>query len=284
MTDERVMAAVLPISELTNAAAAGRSDEVRKTPSPEFEAALRTHTDTGVVRTERTQIGGRAAADALRSAWQTVTGEAPSDDTLAVLTAHWAHETGNGKSMMNFNFAGLKGKGPSGLSVACSTREGYGENAVRIVDNFRAYRSAEEGATDYVSLLERRYPKAVEAARAGDASGFVSALKDRGYFTDNLDTYQARVSQLSKQARAFGFDAVGTAEASAAIPMERIFSETGGFRDPTAVPFDPSRMNFQAGAVDPYAFYDEITRASLRIGQSQDASDERDDEPRTRII
>jgi len=278
------MAAVLPLSQLHSSSLADRAKETRAAPSPEFEAALRTHTDTGVVRTERTQIGGRAAADALRTAWKTVTGEDASDDTLAVLTAHWAHETGNGKSMMNFNFAGLKGKGPSGLSVACSTREGYGENAVRIVDNFRAYRTAEEGATDYVSLLERRYPKAVEAARGGDASGFVSALKDRGYFTDNLDTYQARVSQLSKHALAFGFDAVGSAEASAAIPMERIFSETGGFRDPASVPFDPNRMNFQAGAVDPYAFYDEITRASLQIGHTQGATEERDDEAKNRII
>lgn len=284
MTTDVVVSAVLPISDSIAAAGAARADDVHKAPAPEFEAALRTHTDTVHVRSERTQIGGRAAADALRSAWQTVTGEEASDDTLAVLTAHWAHETGNGKSMMNFNFAGLKGKGPSGLSVACSTREGYGENAVRIVDSFRAYRSAEEGATDYVSLLGRRYPKAVEAARNGDSAGFVAALKERGYFTDNVDTYQARVSQLSKQALAFGFEAMGTAEASAAIPMERIFSETGGFRNETGVPFDPSRMHFQASAVDPYAFYDEITRASLRIGQSEGSDESDRSRPRNRIL
>jgi hypothetical protein len=272
MTNKLVMSTVLPVNALTVPRVQG-SGEALNTPSAGFQETLRrTQTDTGnVVRTERTQIGGKAAADALQKAWQSVTGEEASDDTLAVLTAHWAHETGNGKSMMNFNFAGLKGKGPSGLSVACRTREGYGADAVRITDNFRAYRSPEEGATDYLSLLDRRYPKAVEAAKNGDAGGFVSALKERGYFTDNEDTYKARVTQLSRQAMAFGFDAMGSAEASSAIPYEalpRNFPETGGFREAAFVPFDGGRMDFQPSplaSVDSYAFYDEITRASLRI-------------------
>jgi hypothetical protein len=284
VTNELVMPTVLSIPNLDTAAPVSRPEETRATPSPAFESELRRSTaeSSGLVRTERTPIGGAAAANALRQAWQSVTGEEPSTETLSVLTAHWAHETGNGKSMMNFNFAGLKGKGPSGLSVACSTREGYGENAVRIVDSFRAYKTPEEGATDYVSLLSRRYPKAVEAARSGDAGGFVSALKDRGYFTDNVDTYKARVSQLSRQAMALGFDAMGSAEAGAAIPLtdvgERGFPETGGFRDASFVPFDSNRMDFAPGvtaSVDPYAFYDAIARATMRI-----AGDEKEDPTR----
>jgi hypothetical protein len=118
---------------------------------------------------------------------------------LALITAQWAHETGNGASMYNYNFAGIKGTGPSGLSVAQHTREGWGDTERRIVDNFRAYRSAEEGATDYVKLLSKRYPEAVEGAKQGDPAAFVRGLKSRGYFTGNEGAYRTSVSSIASR-------------------------------------------------------------------------------------
>jgi hypothetical protein len=116
---------------------------------------------------------------------------------LALITAQWAHETGNGASMYNYNFAGIKGAGPEGLSVAQHTREGYGASERRIIDNFRAYRSAEDGAADYVRLLSKRFPEAVEGARQGDPDAFVRGLKSRGYFTGNESQYLSSVSNIA---------------------------------------------------------------------------------------
>jgi flagellum-specific peptidoglycan hydrolase FlgJ len=163
-----------------------------------------------LVAARRTRLSGSEAAEALRAAWTQVRGEAPSQETLSVLVGQWAHETGRGQSMLNYNFGGIKGTGPSGLSAAYSTREGWGEGATREVARFRAYGSAEEGARDYVSLLARRYPNAVSAAEAGDARGFVQALKTKGYFTDNVASYSRSVESLAARARSAGFDAIGS--------------------------------------------------------------------------
>jgi hypothetical protein len=169
-----------------------------------------------LVRAARTQLSGEQAASALRSAWTEVRGEPPRPQTLSILVGQWAHETGRGASMLNYNFGGLKGTGPSGLSAAYTTREGWGDDATRGVARFRAYGSAEEGARDYVSLLARRYPDAVSAAEQGDAAGFVHALKARGYFTDNEAAYSKSVQSLAALASRAGFDALGAGAGSGA--------------------------------------------------------------------
>lgn len=173
-----------------------------------------------LVRATRTPLSGEQAASALRSAWTEVRGEPPSAETLSVLVGQWAHETGRGASMLNYNFGGLKGTGPSGLSAAYTTREGWGEDATRGVARFRAYGSAEEGARDYVSLLARRYPDAVSAAEQGDAAGFVRGLKARGYFTDNEAAYSKSVQSLAALASRAGFDALGAGAPSGVIAAD----------------------------------------------------------------
>ena len=167
--------------------------------------------NTVVVQTTRTQLSGSEAADALTKAWSDVFGERPSQRTVGVLTAQWAHETGRGTQMMNYNFGGIKGVGPSGLSAEYNTHEGWGKTERRTVDHFRAYRTAEEGATDYVRLLAKRYPEAVQAARSGDPEQFVHALKDRRYFTGNEDAYVRSVTNLTHTGLTQGFEAVGNA-------------------------------------------------------------------------
>lgn len=196
-----MVAAILPVSTTDPRDVA----QVKATPeaAARFEQALegagaaaRAGTQVPVVRT---QLNAGQAQQALRAAWEKVIGEAPSDKTLALITAQWAHETGGGSSMFNYNFAGIKGAGPGGFSVAQRTVEGYGEGERRIVDNFRAYQSAEEGATDYVQLLSRRFPAAVEGARQGDAQAFVRGLKSKGYFTGHEGAYLSSVSGLASR-------------------------------------------------------------------------------------
>ncbi|HEX3594693.1 MAG TPA: glucosaminidase domain-containing protein [Polyangiaceae bacterium] len=257
------MTPILSLPELTN-----RAPEASGTPAPApgFAAELgRTRTDSAtLVKAQRTPLSGSQAADAIKSAWTDVMGEPPSKATLAVLTAQWSHETGGGRSMLNYNFGGIKGTGPSGLSAAYGTKEGWGASEVHVTDTFRAYRTPEEGAKDYVALLARRFPKAVGAAKAGDPAAFVGALKERGYFTGNQAAYQHNVSLLSAQALEQGFDAVSTPGS----PVPASFYEPQAiasmdFRGTAAVPFDPSMA--RDISVDPAVFYDEIARASLRI-------------------
>lgn len=172
-------------------------------------AVAGTKPPTRLVTPEKTPLSGQQAADALSRGYRDLYGQPPSKRTLAVLVGQWAMETGSGKSMYNHNFGGIKGTGPTGLSVAMRTREGHGESEVTIRDKFRAYESPAEGAKDYLSLLERRFPQAMSQARNGNAAGFVHALKQGGYFTGSEDAYRNAVTQVSQRVLEEGFDSVG---------------------------------------------------------------------------
>lgn len=253
-------AAVLPVSlsQLKEAPEAQQG----KRPEPAFEAAL--SGASKLVPVVRTKLDAGQAQQALRAAWERVTGEAPSDKTLALITAQWAHETGNGASMYNYNFAGIKGAGPDGLSVAQHTREGYGESERRIVDNFRAYKSAEEGATDYVALLQRRFPDAVEGARQGDPVAFVRGLKSRGYFTGHEGAYLNSVTKLAS-----GYLGEPLEVRGGPPPLLDYAGMPGpGFVGPT-MPLDLQGLYAEMApspdaVVDALSITDQINRAALR--------------------
>lgn len=182
-----------------------------------FETSLTQSMARRSTSVQRTPLTTTAAASELRRAWERVTGEVPDDKTVALLTAQWAHETSHGASMYNYNFGGIKGVGPSGLSVEQRTKEGWGSHERQIVDHFRAYESAESGAEDYVKLLTHRFPEAAKAARIGDAEGFVQGLKQRGYFTGDARAYQRSVSSVSNDLLATSFRAQGLEEANRRI-------------------------------------------------------------------
>ncbi|HMA95761.1 MAG TPA: glucosaminidase domain-containing protein [Polyangiaceae bacterium] len=148
---------------------------------------------------KRTQLSSVEAKQSIARAYEQQTGKPLGPAGQAILTAQWAHETAHGASMFNFNFGGMKGASPEGLSVAQRTREGYGSSERTIVDGFRAYSSAEQGAADYVQLLRTRYRGAVEAAELGDAEGFVRGLKEKGYFTGDAAAYSRSIATIANQ-------------------------------------------------------------------------------------
>lgn len=258
--------AILPVSIKEP----GVAPEARaaKAPDAEFEQTLSSAGASAPARAAgnlvpvvRTRLSAGEAQEALRAAWQNVTGEAPSDKTLALVTAQWAHETGNGASMYNYNFAGIKGTGPSGLSVAQHTREGYGQSERRIIDNFRAYRSAEEGATDYVQLLSKRFPEAVEGAKQGDPAAFVRGLKSRGYFTGHEGQYLTSVAGIAS--RYLGEPLAVPNSSPPTLDYASPASATGG------APVDLQGLYAQMtpaapSFVDALSITDQINRAALR--------------------
>jgi flagellum-specific peptidoglycan hydrolase FlgJ len=150
-----------------------------------------------------TPMSEEDAVQTLAAAWHAEFRHAASEATVAVLWAHWAHETGRGQRMHAYNYAGIKGRGPSGASVVVWTREG--PNSLDLVQRtFRAYRNPHEGAMDYVKLLRTRYPFALRAAREGNAYAFASALSEGGYFTGDERAYTRALTRLSAECRRRG--------------------------------------------------------------------------------
>jgi flagellum-specific peptidoglycan hydrolase FlgJ len=227
-----------------------------------------------------THISGSEAAASLATAYQNVFHEPPSPPTLRVLVAQWSHETGGGRAMKNYNFGGIKGASPAGLSAAYLTTEGQGEAAVKITDRFRAYVSPVEGATDYVKFLATRFSGAMAHARQGDAEGFVRSLKQGGYFTGSEEDYVRSVTRLTEQARVNGFDAVGHGGAGESA-VARVHPEAAravgieGLRS-VNVPASADHSNDAAAQVQAYyaadalAMADELCRAAMRIAAGDD--------------
>jgi hypothetical protein len=170
--------------------------------------ALVTPTEEGEVPPQLTVMDGERAARELKYAWIRVIRKMPTDDTILILAAHWAHETSGGRFMYNYNYGGIRGRGSSGLSCLREAHEGWGWTAVASVGRFRAYRSASEGADDYVSLLDRRYPLAIAAARSGDILQFVKALRQAKYFTGSEAAYAQSLVELAERGHRGGYNAL----------------------------------------------------------------------------
>jgi hypothetical protein len=192
--------------------------------------------------------------------------------------------------MYNYNFGGIKGSSPDGLSVMARTREGWGATERTITDRFRAYRTPEQGAADYISLLQERYPEALEAAKAGDPVEFVSALKANGYFTGNESAYARSVSQLAASALGSGFDSIGYGGEVSAEPLELHFENVGEHlaslgqvhRSGTSVyasDFVSTSASSSLSGVNAFAFADAMLAADLRqalVGETERAEQRRD--------
>lgn len=144
---------------------------------------------------------------AFRVAFERLIGLTPSRDTLALLTAQSALETGRWKAIHCFNLGNIK---------ASSDYEGYYtmfrcneviNGKVQWFDpphaqtRFRAFRTLEDGAEDHLRFLSgrQRYQSAWQCLIAGDPEAFVRALKAAGYFTANEESYREAVTSLFRE-------------------------------------------------------------------------------------
>ena len=142
------------------------------------------------------------AAGYIRSAWSRVVGSPIPNAALEILVAQWAHETGSGASMNNFNFGGLK-YGNAGLYTDYGTHETVNGERVATHADFQAYRTADEGAAHFVQFVTgRHHITAIRQylAHPGDAQVYADAMKRTGYFTSDARTYgrdlQARLDGI----------------------------------------------------------------------------------------
>lgn len=151
------------------------------------------------VEAKRTQVTPDDIRGAIARAHVKVTGRAASAATVDVLTAQASLETASGGRMYNYNFGGIKGKGPSGETAKLRTHEVIDGKEIEIKDGFRAYKTLDEGATDYVKLIKDRFPGAMQAAERGDTDGFAHALKKSGYYTADEKDYAHGLKSLMGQ-------------------------------------------------------------------------------------
>jgi hypothetical protein len=145
---------------------------------------------------ERTQASRAEMRAAIARAEEQLTGRPASPGLIEIATAQASLETASGRRMYNFNFGGIKGTSPSGLTTTANTHEWENGVRYRTQAHFRAYHSLDEGAADFLSLLHRRYGSALAAAEQGDVDGYAHALKQRGYFTGPEGHYANDLRQL----------------------------------------------------------------------------------------
>jgi hypothetical protein len=148
-------------------------------------------------------------ADAVQVAARMGLGYADAALLLAIATLEtslgsgWAHR-GNranwtGAGANSNNWGAIQAHGWSGQTF----REWDAGPSGPYLATFRAYPSPEAGASDLWSLLARKYPGAVEAARAGDWRGVSEQLYRGGYYTGtsrdpatNVERHATRLAGL----------------------------------------------------------------------------------------
>ena len=180
------------------------------------------------VEPKRTQVSQAEIRDAIARAHAKVTGRAASGAALDVLTAQASLETASGGRMYNYNFGGIKGSSASGETARLRTHEVLGGKDVEIRDGFRAYRSLDDGAADYVRLITDRFPAAMAQAERGDVDGFAKALKQAGYYTAAEKDYASGLRALmSATSTAGGGHANGERLTASSLPALPNMSSIG---------------------------------------------------------
>ena len=160
-------------------------------------------------------------------------GGTPKRESLALVLAQSALETGRWGSMVDWNFGGVKSpttsrdhtyfwtsecvtKAEADKVIASSTPQAPARLAkdqskcksgeVRIAvgprhpwARFRAFESAEAGARDYLTFLSTRTQAWEVVNTTADAKAFVAALKKARYFTGPEDVYAANVASMQRE-------------------------------------------------------------------------------------
>jgi hypothetical protein len=143
--------------------------------------------------------------DAIERAWIVKFDATPRRESLLVLLAQWAEETGWGRYCHCWNLGNAKhveGDGRAWCAFRCSEiidgREVWfdpPDPATR----FRAFESLDAGAADYLELLWHHFGRSWGAVLAGDPAAFARALKAQGYYTAPEPKYEAALVALYQQ-------------------------------------------------------------------------------------
>ena len=143
-----------------------------------------------------TPIDPESAGAALSKAYASLTGSKPKPAVLNLLLAQWGLETGNGKSVHNFNFGNQKSASGDEYYQEFEAGEIVDGQEQKSVMHFAAYKDIDSGALAYIKILHRR-PQWWAGLQSGDPHTFVSALvavQGQHYFTADPARYLKTLS------------------------------------------------------------------------------------------
>lgn len=206
-------------TEAASVAYGEANDEADTDPSP--SAPESTPETPRFLPAMRTPASPAEVYAALTSAWRAQLSESPKRQSIIVLLAQWAHETGVGKSIWCWNLGNVKTKPngahhwtffPCGEEVKLSQAQkmisdvrvtivkrytnssGVQMASIKIVPThpaccFRAFHTLDDGAADFLELLHKRFRKAWPAVLAGDPAQFSKLLRESHYYTASEASY-----------------------------------------------------------------------------------------------
>lgn len=151
----------------------------------------------------QTKISTKEAIEALVFGWNGIVKTCPPKESIGILVAQFAFETGWGKFCWNYNlgnhrtYNGYEGKATE-LPGADEVIDG---KKVIVGGYFQAFDSKEEGGEAHIRLLfnNPRYSLAKQILTEDPVpEKFVAAIKKAGYFTGDEVTYSRGVASITK--------------------------------------------------------------------------------------
>jgi hypothetical protein len=188
---------------------------------------------------QKTPATTEQIVEALWKAWMGYFGSIPKKESIWVVAAQWALETGWGNEMWDWNMGNVKSRDGDGydfqfygcgeeISLAEANRWKAKDPTLvtvkRIYENkdgpkasvwvdpphwacrFRAFHSLVEGATDYLGLLVKRFSIAWEGVERGDPALFGHLLKQQNYYTDDEAHYTKTLTGTFKMMSKLAID------------------------------------------------------------------------------
>jgi hypothetical protein len=173
---------------------------------------------------------------ALSAAWAERFQAEPRPESIYILVAQWALETGWGKYMHAFNIGNVKSVPSDGRDYtyfACDEFIG-GKHVWFYPDQpgcrFRAYETLKEGAVDYLATIYDHYKVAWSAVEAGDPAAYAHLLKTKGYYTASEESYTKTMKSVFntiKQTLSAPPGAAGRPDLSTTLGVQQALKQLG---------------------------------------------------------
>ncbi len=151
----------------------------------------------------KTEVSESQMRQAFEEAWMELFNKQPTSQQIALVLAQNALETGNRKSMWNYNIGNITtdGKGSFNYFDDLKTKEqmskGIWEDKYL---KYRAYSNLKDGIKDYLQLLSgKKYGKAWQHILNPNPAAFSKAIKQVGYYTADEDKYTETLNKLYKK-------------------------------------------------------------------------------------
>lgn len=156
------------------------------------------------VEAVRTPATVAEVKQALGFAWVSLFGCHSSPESICVLLAQWALETGRGNSMWNYNLGNVKSHQKEGDWCFFRCNEVISGKVVWFEPDhpgccFVAYPTLQQGADAYMDKLHTRFAKAWPAVLAGNPTEFSKRLKASRYYTADEAKYTATLVSLYRE-------------------------------------------------------------------------------------